>query len=229
VRAKVRVASQGGAGFTLLSVSDAGGGSIVRLFRTLQGRLAIADAPAGVKKTSTTVLRHGAWHDVELVVRVGSRPRIAVWLDGAPIRGLSTIRSTGRRLIDGYQIGDRRSGRSFTGYFDDVGVSPSSSLRRAESCLGVESRARLVCRLSHFAGVRALARGPVWPARPLATLGVGRRARPPGTPLLSTAEVAARSGLRKTRNRDKHDATAPTLGGSNKPRMDLCDRPRLQQ
>jgi fibronectin type 3 domain-containing protein len=114
----------------LIGFNRSGGGSIINLYLSQTGKLALRNNADGVTTTSTTGMPTGGWHQVVLHAIIGSSSgSVDVTLDGTPVSGLSlTGQNLGTNPINILQIGDSTSGRTYDIDFDDISVSQTGSL-----------------------------------------------------------------------------------------------------
>ena len=112
----------------LVGFRSSSGASIMNLYLSPTGKLALRNNIGGVTTTSTTGLATGGWHQVVLHVIVnGTASSVDVSLDGTPVSDLSlTGQSMGTNLITSLQLGDTTTGRTYDIDFDDVAVSQTS-------------------------------------------------------------------------------------------------------
>jgi chitodextrinase len=103
------------------------GGSIINLYLSQTGKLALRNNVGSVTTTSATSMPSGGWHQVVLHVTVsGTSGSVDVSLDGAPVSDLSlTGQNLGTNPITGLQVGDNTGGRTYDIDFDDISVSPT--------------------------------------------------------------------------------------------------------
>jgi chitodextrinase len=103
------------------------GGSIINLYLSPTGKLALRNNVGGVTTTSTTQMPAGGWHRLVLhAVINGTSGSVDVSLDGTAVTGLSlTGQNLGINPISSVQLGDTASGRTYTIDFDDIAVAQS--------------------------------------------------------------------------------------------------------
>ena len=125
-QAWVYVASASGSA-NLFGLKSSSGASMVNVYLSPTGKLAVRNNIGGVTATSATAVRTGAWHLVALEVSMNpSGGVIDAYLDGGQVAGLSlTSQDLGSSPITTLQLGDTSSGRTFDLYFDDVAVATS--------------------------------------------------------------------------------------------------------
>ncbi len=106
----------------LLRYRTSSDGSLGYLFVTTAGKLALRNDVGAVTTTSATNFTSGAWHAVELRVRInGASSSTEVWLDGTRVNDLSlTNQNWGVIPIGKVQIGEVQAGRTYKVAFDDV-------------------------------------------------------------------------------------------------------------
>lgn len=110
----------------LLKFRTAAGTSILGLYVSNTGRLAIRNDAAGITTTSTTNVNSGVWHDVQIRALVnGASGEIQVWLDGVPIAALNKTETLGTTPIGRIQLGDNSTGRIYDVALDNIQVSSS--------------------------------------------------------------------------------------------------------
>ncbi|MDA8372667.1 MAG: fibronectin type III domain-containing protein [Actinomycetota bacterium] len=111
----------------LFGLRSSSGASMVNIYLSPTGKLAVRNNVGGVTATSATPLTTGAWHLVALEVSMSpGGGAVNAYLDGAPVAGLAlTSQELGSSPITTLQLGDTSSGRTFDIYFDDVAVATS--------------------------------------------------------------------------------------------------------
>jgi chitodextrinase len=104
------------------------GGSIVNLYLSQTGKLALRNNVGGVTSTSVTSMASGGWHQVILHALInGTSGEVDVALDGTPVSDLSlTGQNLGTNPITSLQLGDNTAGRTYDIDFDDISVTQSS-------------------------------------------------------------------------------------------------------
>jgi chitodextrinase len=118
---QVRVAAFDPSSAALLKLRTATGTSLLRLFVTGAGRLAVRNDVTGVTATSTTTLAAGRWYAARVLVSVnGTASTVEVSLDGVRVAALSTTQSLGTTPIGRVQIGDDATGKSYDIAYDEV-------------------------------------------------------------------------------------------------------------
>jgi hypothetical protein len=132
VQTAFRVESQGDNPLSLVRLRTDANASILNLYVTSSGRLAIQLAGT-TSVTSSTVVVPGAWHEVQAhVVVAGGESRVEVWFDGQFVRRLNVTADLGVDPIRTMQLGESAEGRMFDVRFDDVATDdvfiPSSFL-----------------------------------------------------------------------------------------------------
>ena len=112
----------------LIGFRGSNGGSIINLYLSQTGKLALRNNVGGVTTTSVTGMPAGSWHKVVLHVIVnGSSGSADVSLDGTAVADLSlTGQNLGSNPITALQLGDNTAGRSYDIDFDDVTVTQSA-------------------------------------------------------------------------------------------------------
>jgi chitodextrinase len=111
----------------LLGFRGSNGGSIVNLYISPTGKIALRNNVAAVTTTSTTAMPKGGWHWLVLHAIInGTSSSLDVSLDGTAVPGLTlTGQNLGTNPITALQLGDTATGRTYTIDFDDVAVSAS--------------------------------------------------------------------------------------------------------
>ncbi|MDQ4006306.1 MAG: polysaccharide lyase, partial [Actinomycetota bacterium] len=123
-RTRFKILSQGAHSLTILGMRRSGGSTLLSVYVKATGRLSVYNGITGTNISSTTAVSKGAWHDVQLHVRIaGTRSQVEVWLNGARVTALSRTVSLGTNPIGRLQLGEHSSGRSFEVAFDDVGAA----------------------------------------------------------------------------------------------------------
>jgi hypothetical protein len=109
----------------LIGFRGSSGGSIINLYLSQTGKLALRNNVGGVTSTSATSMPTGNWHQVVLHVIVnGSSGSVDVSLDGTAVTDLSlTGQNLGSNPMTALQLGDSTSGRIYDIDFDDVAVT----------------------------------------------------------------------------------------------------------
>jgi chitodextrinase len=112
----------------LIGFRASNGGSIVNLYLSQTGKLALRNNVGGVTTTSVTSVPSGGWHQVILHALInGSSGEVDVALDGTPVSDLSlTGQNLGTNPITSLQLGDNTAGRTYDIDFDDIAVTQSS-------------------------------------------------------------------------------------------------------
>jgi chitodextrinase len=111
----------------LIGFRGSNGGSIINLYLSQTGKLALRNNVGGVTTTSTTGIPTGSWHQVVLHTLInGTSGSVDVSLDGTAVAGLSlTSQDLGVNPITSLQLGDNTAGRTYDIDFDDVSVTQS--------------------------------------------------------------------------------------------------------
>lgn len=107
----------------LTSIRKTGGGAILHVGLNSNGRLIARNVVAKTTYTSAVTVAAGAWHRMQVHVRVGVGAGFDVSLDGIPVAGLSRSVNLGGANPGRIGIGDSTSGRRFDVAFDDVAVA----------------------------------------------------------------------------------------------------------
>jgi chitodextrinase len=104
------------------------GGSIINLYLSQTGKLALRNNVGSVTTTSSTAMPTGSWHSLVLHTIInGTSSSVDVSLDGSAVPGLTlTGQNFGVNPITSLQLGETTTGRSYTIDFDDVAVSTSA-------------------------------------------------------------------------------------------------------
>jgi chitodextrinase len=112
----------------LVGFRGSNGGSIINLYLSQTGKLALRNNVSGATTTSTTGMPSGSWHQVVLHALVnGSSGSVDVSLDGVTVSGLSlTGQNLGTNPITALQLGDNTGARTYDIDFDDISVMQSS-------------------------------------------------------------------------------------------------------
>jgi Purple acid Phosphatase, N-terminal domain/Calcineurin-like phosphoesterase len=112
----------------LFGFRTSSGGSIVRVYLTPAGQLALRNDAGGVSTTSTTTIPAAGWHLVTLhAVINGMNSSVDVSLDGTSVPGLTlTGQDLGTSPIAMLQLGDNVTGHTYDVALDDVSVSQTS-------------------------------------------------------------------------------------------------------
>ncbi|MGZ4589809.1 MAG: metallophosphoesterase [Actinomycetes bacterium] len=111
---------------SLLRLRDAGTSSVGNVFLTSGGKLGFSGGTV-TPATTTNVSLGTGWHSIELHVGVsGASSSYQVWLDGAPVAGLSGgLDLTGSGSVSILQVGDSALGRTYDVVYDDAAFSDS--------------------------------------------------------------------------------------------------------
>ncbi|MGZ4631644.1 MAG: hypothetical protein ACXV2G_03170, partial [Actinomycetes bacterium] len=111
---------------SLLRLRDAGTSSVGNVFLTSGGKLGFSGGTV-TPATTTNVSLGTGWHSIELHVAVsGASSSYQVWLDGAPVAGLSGgLDLTGSGSVSILQVGDSALGRTYDVVYDDAAFSDS--------------------------------------------------------------------------------------------------------
>jgi fibronectin type 3 domain-containing protein len=126
-KAWVNVASKNSVSAPLFGFRGSNGGSIVDVYLSPTGKLALRNNVGLVSTVSTTSMPTGSWHSVTLHALVnGSSSSVDVSLDGNPVPGLTlTGQNFGFNPITTFELGNTPSGGTYDIYYDDVAVSQS--------------------------------------------------------------------------------------------------------
>jgi chitodextrinase len=112
----------------LIGFRGSNGGSIINLYLSQTGKLALRNNVGGVTTTSATSMPSGSWHQVVLhAVINGTSGSVDVSLDGTALTDLSlTGQNLGTNPITSLQLGDNTAGRTYDIDFDDISVTQSA-------------------------------------------------------------------------------------------------------
>jgi hypothetical protein len=126
-RIRFKVISQGASStVNVLKLRTATGTALFGLFRSASGNLGYRNEVAAVSTTSATPVSVGAWHEVQVRVRInGPSGEVETWLDGVRIASLSKIENFGTTPIGRLQIGENSTGKTYDVAFDDVAANSS--------------------------------------------------------------------------------------------------------
>ena len=110
----------------LLRFQSASGGAILTLFTSSSGNLMLRNDVTGANLWSSTVVPTGAWHEVQVRIKVGgSSSQTEVWFDGLRIDALSKTLDLGTNLTGRLMLGDNVKPRTYEVLFDQVAASTS--------------------------------------------------------------------------------------------------------
>ena len=122
-RVRFKVISQGANNAYLLKIRTATGTSILGLYRSSSGTLALRNDAGAATVTSSTAASAGVWHTIELHATInGTAGATEVWLDGNKIAALSLTQNLGTTPIGRVQLGDNSGSRAYDIALDDVAV-----------------------------------------------------------------------------------------------------------
>jgi len=109
----------------LIGFRGSNGGSIINLYLSQTGKLALRNNAGGVTTTSATAMPTGGWHRAVLHVIVnGAASSVDVSLDGATVPDLALAgQNFGTNPITSLQLGETTTGRTYDIAFDDVTVT----------------------------------------------------------------------------------------------------------
>jgi acid phosphatase type 7 len=109
---------------TLLRLRTASGGNIASVKVNISGRLVLRNDVGGNTWTSTTTVPKGAWHDLQIHLRVaGALGRAEVWLNGTAVADLGRTGNFGITPVGRIQVGG--SSTAHDAAFDE-GVADTS-------------------------------------------------------------------------------------------------------
>jgi chitodextrinase len=113
---------------SLIGFRGSNGGSIINLYLSQTGKLALRNNAAGITTTSVTSMPAGSWHQVVLHALInGGSGAVDISLDGVTVSDLSlTGQNLGTNPISALQLGDNTGGRTYDIDFDDISVMQSS-------------------------------------------------------------------------------------------------------
>ena len=123
-RVYVYIKSQGANNASIVHFVNTSGAQIGHVYEDSAHKIGFKNDVSGAATLSTTTMTTGAWHSVELHLKIGSTTGVVdVYLDGTAIGSLSlTGQNLGSTNIGGVWVGDNQSGRTFDLLFDDVEV-----------------------------------------------------------------------------------------------------------
>jgi chitodextrinase len=126
-RARLKVLSQGSSStVNLLKLRTGTGASILGVFRNTAGKLGYRNDVSGVSTTSSTTITAGAWHEVQIRLRInGASGESETWFNGVRISTLSKTENFGMNPIDRIQLGENSTSRNYDIAFDDVAAATS--------------------------------------------------------------------------------------------------------
>jgi Calcineurin-like phosphoesterase/Bacterial Ig domain/Putative Ig domain len=125
-RLRFKFISRGSNTVNLLKFRTAANGSILGAYVSNTGKLGYRNDVSGASSTSTTTVPIGAWHDLQVRLRIdGSAGEVETWFNGVRIPALSKTENLGTTAIGRIQLGDTSSGRTYDVAFDEVAVEPS--------------------------------------------------------------------------------------------------------
>jgi len=109
----------------LIGFRGSNGGSIINLYLSQTGKLALRNNVGGVTTTSTTAMPTSGWHKLVLHVIVnGAASSADVSLDGATVPDLALAgQNFGTNPITSLQLGETTTGRTYDIALDDVTVT----------------------------------------------------------------------------------------------------------
>jgi hypothetical protein len=121
-----KVLSQGSNNAYLLKLRTATGTSILGLYRSSSGVIALRNDAGNTTVTSSIAASGGTWHSIELHATIntsnGAAGATEVWLDGNKIAALSITQNLGTAPIGRIQLGDNSGNRTYDIALDDVAV-----------------------------------------------------------------------------------------------------------
>jgi len=127
LKCRVRIASKGAFELTLMRLKTAADAPLLALFVDSNGYLSIRNGLSGAEVHSATKVPAGAWHRVQVHVKVaGATSTVEVWYGASQLGGLSKTMSLGTTAIGRVQIGDTATGRAYDVAYDDVVAATAS-------------------------------------------------------------------------------------------------------
>ena len=124
-RQRFYVVSQSSSTLTLGTFQTSAGAPILDFYRASTGKLCLRNDITAAALCSATKASLGAWHQLQVRVKVGAPGSTEVWLDGVRLTSISLSQSLGTISIGRVQLGDSTSGRTYDAGFDDVTVGTS--------------------------------------------------------------------------------------------------------
>jgi hypothetical protein len=121
-RQRFYVVSQGSSTLTLGTFQTSAGNAILDFSRASTGKICLHNYVTAVAPCSATKASTGAWHTLQVRMRIGAPGSTDVWLDGIHLTSISLSQSLGSTAIGRVQLGDGASGRTYDAAFDDVTV-----------------------------------------------------------------------------------------------------------
>jgi hypothetical protein len=124
-RLRFKFVSRGANTVNLLKFRTSLNGSILGFYVSNSGKLGYRNDVAGVSTTSGTTVPVGAWHELQVRLRIdGTAGETETWFNGVRIASLSKTENFGTTPIGRIQLGDTSSGRTYDVAFDEVAVEP---------------------------------------------------------------------------------------------------------
>jgi hypothetical protein len=120
-RLRFRIDARGGGQTYLAKLRRGDGTPLFGLYVGGDGRLGYRNMVAGVNRSSAAPVADGRWYEAQVRVRTGAGGGVDVWLDGAPVAGLSLAEDFGSSPIGRVQLADDGL-RTHDLTFDDVAV-----------------------------------------------------------------------------------------------------------
>jgi hypothetical protein len=146
----------------VLKFRTATGTSLMGVFISSTGKLAVRNDAASITTTSTTNVTTGVWHDLQTRVQVnGTASQYEVWLDGVHIDALSKTETLGTAPVGRIQLGDNSGARTYDVAMDNVQVNtnlidvipPSVSVNEPAENTAVRASVTLSANASDNTGV----------------------------------------------------------------------------
>ena len=106
----------------ILKFRTSTGTSLMGVYISRTGKLAVRNDAASTTTTSTTNVTTGTWHDLEARVQVNPG-QYEVWLDGVHIDALSKTETLGNAPVGRIQLGDNSGARTYDVAMDNVQVN----------------------------------------------------------------------------------------------------------
>jgi chitodextrinase len=123
-RLRFKLVSQGSNTVYLLRFRTGSNSSILGLYISNTGRLGYRNDVAGASTTSSTAVTLGAWHEIQIRVKIsGTASETEVWYDGTRVDALTKTVDLGTNQVGRIQLGENATGRTYDIIFDDIVVS----------------------------------------------------------------------------------------------------------
>jgi chitodextrinase len=122
-RVRIKIVSQASSSSVyLVKLRTAGGTTIAGVYRDGGGHIVLRNSGQATSTQSATLISVGAWHTIELRLRIGTSGQTEVWYDGQRLADVSLTGNFGTTQIGKLEIGDNNTGRIFDVVTDDVAV-----------------------------------------------------------------------------------------------------------